>query len=402
MDPALAAPWNTPPVNVPGMGPPGGYYVPPYVPPSSRSRSGRIMLIGAVYVVTVLLVLSVVAAVFVHRDTAVEAQGGAAACGSRPATALPADLTNPIKAGRPVITPAGAKTVLEVAWSVREQALQSCDLAMIKKLDVGPAQIGDLARAGCGCLIRPAGAAILDSAVYVPRQTTFPAYFMVEVRTEEVRGASWDEIMVFTRTGRKSPWRLQLATGYAADEGNQVELGRPAVDAAGYAQRPDRATASAGVADAKRLATYYQQAKDTGVVPPNPFHRNGWTVDLPAEIAEYRQDQPQRNGLIGHFTYRSEPGEPVFQVLSSGSGFACTALRTRAVYTAAPGGGDPQQTRDRKNWGPELAPGAYRSITSNGVSQTCFLVPEGGQGPSYVLGGDYREESVITGVPLAQ
>jgi hypothetical protein len=148
---------------------------------------------------------------------------------------------------------------------------------------------------------------------------------------------------------------------------------------------------------ARKLASFYQTAKNTGRVPRNPFRPTDWTTEIPAQIAEHRQNTIQGNGLPGHFTYRVNPKDPLFQVLLSGDqDLACTVLRVRSVYTGGPRG-YPQQSLDRRNWGVELAPGVYKSITVSGVSQTCFLAPISG-GKASVFGGSYLDESVSSGV----
>jgi hypothetical protein len=390
--------------------------VPAY--PPVRSRPGRTVLLSVSVVASTVVVLTLIVTGTVllinhagpNGQRRVARQDGTAVDGARrcgpgdtgSAIALPAELMTTVGKGRPVITPVQAQAVVTAVWGLRERALYSCDRATLALLETGSARIGDLGRAECGCLIRPENAPILDRRTSVPRQTSYPAYFVTEVRTEDVTGNSWGEIMVFTRSAPTSHWQLNLATGSVADPGRVIGLRDPLVDAAGYVNLPDRRTRRAAETAAGRLAALWQESKDTGRVPANSFAPTAWTTSLPLEIAEFPQDTTQRNGLKGHFTYRVLPTDPMFHVLGSAGDMACTVLRVTSTYTAARGGDDPGQTRDRKNWGYNLAPGTYASVTANDVSQTCFFVPTSGLGQIHVIGGDYLAEGLTSGVPRSR
>jgi hypothetical protein len=373
--------------------------VTPHLGPLSPDEAGRpagmLLLVGLAVAILLLLAITIGGAAEPYVRTA-----AAPACSSTKSVELPAPLSAPAAAGAPVITPDRARVLLAAFWPVREQALSDCDLATLNRIDAGSARDGDVARARCGCLIRSPTTGIDESEVFVPRQTTYPASFVAQVRTEETSGTSWAEAMVFTRAAPAAPWQLSLATGYAADPDKLVVLGSPLTDAEGYAKVPDAATRAAAERAAPALAAFWQESRDSGTVPASSFAPSPWTTSVPARMADHPQDLPQANGLVGHFRYSVDQGDPMVHVLSDGSDLACRAIRTEQTYTAGPDGALPYQSLDRKNWGAELAPGSYRSITLHGVSQTCFLVPPGGRGRVFVLGGDAPAESTATGVPV--
>jgi hypothetical protein len=310
---------------------------------------------------------------------------------------LPKALTATRPAGRPVITPAGAERVLEETWRVREQALVNCDLPTLRALDTGSARIGDLARAPCACLARVA-APYTESRVFVPRQVEYPAYFVTLAQTKTVHGETWVEVMAFTRRSAKTSWQVNLSTGFLPKP-ELSDWPQPIADAAGYATSPDESTRSTAAAMPSQLAAYFQAAKDTGHMPVNPFKPGARTTDIASKIAKHRQDTVQRNGLRGHVSFTVSAQDPSFLVrVGDQQAMACAVVRVRSVYTEYHGK-YPYQTTDRLNWGAELAPGKYRSVTLAAVMQTCFMIQTAG-GPAAVLGGEYLVENTSSGVPF--
>jgi hypothetical protein len=382
---------------------PPGYPANAYTRPAARSRRPVSIIVR---VVVVLMGFFGTRAALTHAfDTLPAGQAGtphrpyASSCTDQ--TPLSATLTKTLTstrpAGSPVINRTGAAAILKQVWAARNTALAACDLATLTALETGSARLGDLGQARCGCL-QLAGSGFSASRLFVPRQEQYPAYFVAMARTVTTEGNSWTEVMAFSRSSPTTRWQLSLATGWGPSGGKVAELGYPVLDADGYAAVPDTHTSAAAQVAVRRLASYYQAAKNTGRLPANPFTPGFWSDQMAADIAAHRQDAVQRNGLHGHFSYTVDPADPVFQVISGSQGMACGVVRFRSVYTGR-NGGHPYQTADLRNWGPELAEGGYKSITVSGVSQTCFFVPVRG-GPALVLGGDYINETVSTGVPL--
>jgi hypothetical protein len=370
-------------------------------PPHRRPRSKGRRAIRAVWLIAILVLGYYgtrygLAHVFGPANSSVAANQRAARCAATQGAQLPKALSAAPR-GRTVATPAEAKLVLKTAWTTREHALVNCNLALLDRLDTGSAKIGDRSRTRCNCLAR-ADQLYSDSRIFLPRQTTYPAYFLAQARTKTLSGNSWTEIMVFTRASATAPWRLNLATGFAAVKGQVAALGQPVVNADGYAQLPDRTARAVAATQAPTLAAYYQAAKNTGEVPANPFQPSPWTTTTVTAIAAHRQDTVQTNGLRGHFRYTATGKDPVFSVLSGDQTLTCTVIRISSSYTGQ-AGQYPQQSADRRNWGPDLAPGTYQSITFADVAQTCFLAPV--TGPALVLGGSPAAEGTVSGVPLS-
>ena len=383
------------------------YGATPITPPNRKPRILRYGLVTVVIAAVAIIFAATVGSVGVSRPADRPVTAGSPSldepdrCSrTHQPVLLPGMLTEVAPAtGSVVITPGRAAAVAEALWSLRQNALHSCDVSTLKQIDTSSAEVGDLTRAQCNCLYTPAGAPVLESRVFLPKQTHLPAFFIAEIRTREKDGTSWEEVMAITRTSPATSWQVHLATGWAADPGKLAVLGTALTDNAGFSLPADTQARKRAARAANGLAAFWQQAKDTGTVPANPFTNTYWTSAKPARHAEHPQDTVQRNGLHGHFRYFRASSDPIFQVSETDHTLACTAIRTESIYTSA-ADGYPHQSNDRKNWGPALAPGTYRSISLHAVSQTCFINPHGARSRITVVGGDDQIENTATGVPL--
>jgi hypothetical protein len=75
-----------------------------------------------------------------------------------------------------------AAGVLNAMWSLREQALANRDASAVARLETGPAAQWDMVRCTFGCPA-PQPRPMLDTRLFVPRQSAYPAAFLAEVRT---------------------------------------------------------------------------------------------------------------------------------------------------------------------------------------------------------------------------
>jgi hypothetical protein len=99
-------------------------------------------------------------------------------------------------------------------------------------------------------------------------------------------------------------------------------------------------------------------------------------MDLLQKIADYRQDQTQVTGLVGHYTFFTDPADPLFEVAeSTGYDLTCRTVREKVTFTSVTNGGRIHQDPLRLRWGKLLKPGDYRELTIHSYWQTCFLVP---------------------------
>jgi hypothetical protein len=361
------------------------------------------VLAGVAAGLVVLAGLAVAAAVFLGATREVlEARAPAPdpavrGCGTTAATGpLPAALTGVPAAGRPVVTPDGARAALAAIWPLREAALSACDVGAIDVLETGFARAGDRVRVTCGCRVRAAPAEFTGADLYVPRRTRFPAYFLAEVVTTNAAGEAWTEDLVLSRSAAADHWRVAFDTGYT----NPAPGGHsdaPALDADGYVRTPPAAAAAAAREDFAALAAYWHRAKvaaDTAL--PSEFAAGYWTSRLAEVLAAHPSGGVQDNGLIGDFAYRTRSRDPVYAfTTASGRTLACSGIH-RAVTYRASAAGAPYQDRARRNWGADIAPGTYRTLSGDGVSQTCLSIPPAGNGIG-VFGGDEPAETRLVG-----
>ncbi|MFI7589044.1 hypothetical protein ACIB24_18425 [Spongisporangium articulatum] len=335
-----------------------------------------------------------------ESSSALDATTRAEACASPVVGDPPAELSTRAPApGRTVITPNGAEKVFAAFWEARELALVGCGLDLLRELDDGPALIGDVSRAHCGCLIRTEPGSYTAKQIYLEHQTGYPATFLVEVATSmHDADRTWLERMVFRRNAPTTPWKLVLDTGYASDPGAQVTMGRPITTEDGYLEVVSANQRAEMVQRFRTYARYLQSAKDSGKAPAGQFAPGDWGDRLAEEIAAHPNGTVQKNGFVLHETFRAPRNRDVEVVFTGRSIMACGALSVRSVFTGPDG-----VTQDAgRYWGPDLDPGVYREVVSHGVDQTCLSMPV----PAFAgvlpvaSGGDWTNEAVVTGTPV--
>jgi hypothetical protein len=375
--------------------PPPGSVLPP-TPQPSGSRS-RAPLVAAVVVVTLVLgvagVFGVVAAVGRLADRS-QGSGPNAAADSAggPVTSMPiappvfphsppVGITAADKAARrgAVITPQQAATVLEKYWPVHESAQVRKDLVTLARLSTGAAEQYEVGAIACGCRRVLAERPLRDAAYFVPRQTRFPAHFVVQALTTTLSGERpWVELLVFSRRGPTAPWLVSEDSGFGPMDGDTPRLGVPDVGAGGFTRPVSAAHRARARALTHELAALWQQAKNTASVPrTTTFSLRGQPGDLLRRLAAARQDAIQTNGLHGHFEFAVRDSDPLVVVPDAdGYDLACMPIRELKVYTA-PAGSTVYQDPGLSNWGPQLPAGRYRSVTFHEAWQTCLGIPHG-------------------------
>jgi hypothetical protein len=183
---------------------------------------------------------------------------------------------------------------------------------------------------------------------------------------------------------------------------DSVDMRYPAMDADGFLA-PQTATPLIDPATAhSQLASYWRDAKRTGAVPPSDVFEPGvWTTDYAQTLTQYGQGQVARNGLVGHYAYQADPAHDPLFTFPEGQGWqlACSALRVQTTFSGADASDGPVQDHARDNWGPEIAPGVYRSIVYTDVATPCIDIPPAGSGQLVRVHGAARHTSVSVGLP---
>ena len=209
----------------------------------------------------------------------------------------------------------------------------------------------------------------------MPRQLSYPARFIAQVRTRDSAGAEGIELLTFSRRGPMENFRVIESSFIAPQNGKPAQFIQPDATADGFTKPVSPAVQARARSVARKLAAVWQETKNTGRVPKSAeaFVLQGQTGDRLADLAEHRQDTKQKNGFYGHFTFFTKSADPLV-VVPSAHGFvlACQPVHGNIVYTPRRG-----RTIDQDpglvNWGPLVKAGT-RAITLYQEWQTCFAI----------------------------
>jgi len=306
------------------------------------------------------------------------------AAGTVPA-ALPEILSVPAPTTGPLLNQAIAQQVFEAAWTLRNRALAERDVATLRAIETGVALDVDLSRMREGrAPDQPSGLPLpFEFQTYVPRQTEWPARFLVQAVTTAA-DAPWLQIMVFVRDNADASWKIVLVTGVSGNEEYTPAVESPMLDDEGYNIVPE--TPWLDPRDAMpSLARYWNSILETGAPPAAgpPFDDGFWTSRLETELAG-RQGKPDASGLPRHRTYHYDrtPEDQIWSFGIGGYRFVCAPMTQHDTWA-----GRIRQPSDRRKWGPDLAPGDYRTVTAEQVRMPCLYVPPK-RGPIAVIGAD--------------
>ena len=296
--------------------------------------------------------------------------------GSSPApapSATPPVSSTASPSARPAhLTAATATAIVTRLWSRREVALSTLSGAALAPIETAEAAAQDRASVNdvrCGCAPQKDAHSIVSILPEIPRTSPQHAFF-AQVRTQNLSTGDhpWYVLAVVRSAGS---WRIAYVTGGGYKpkpplSGLGVAAGRTAAvtarDRARMVHIAERETAWAG-SHAKRLThTDY-----------------GATVRARAGL------RVSADGVFG-------------LTLPGGRVLACYTLHELDTYTI-PGG--LAQNDARQQWGPQLAPGGYRSIVVD--SQEPYCAAGSGRGsvvpPNWL---DYLQQRVaVTGTPIA-
>ena len=310
------------------------------------------------------------------------------------AAPLPRVLALAPPASGPLVTPALARRVVNAVWPLRDRALAGRNLATVRAVESGPALAVDVARMReGGAPNRPTPDRVAPSGlvVYVPRQTAWPVRFLAEVPTTSA-ARPFLEFVIFTRAAARSRWHVVYDTGFSAKPGGTVAPDPGVFDAEGYDLVPaGELRADGAVPD---LARYWQSWRDDPNPPSAlpPFAPGTWTTEYGQSVAD-RQDRIGDNGLPEHIVYADKPA-PAGDLWTFGvwgEELVCSPMHQVTTWT-----GPAHQDANRQKWGPDLAPGVYRTVTAEILREACVLVPRA-SGALVAFGAD-RWVVRLTGV----
>ena len=304
------------------------------------------------------------------------------------------------------VDPAQAARIVDTLWPVREQALDTDDVSTLAEFETGSALQGDtadLVAIACGCPA-PRPRPIVTSNLFVPRQSSYPSWFISEVTTSPVEGSSPDvSLMVMTRASAQAPWMVSLETGYSFATGKAWVDATPASMTGGF----DLPMAPRNELP-KDLAAYYQHWADDGASPPTTPFASGVFTSAIGQTQVTLDKTLAAEGQVHHVVYSYDlvhdgdwavAANNVEEQSSYGWALSCGTVRYEAVTTLAPGAQPIVQPPDLSTWGSTLPAGQYTKITQWGLHESCFLDDPYGI-PYLVLGhngGVVRSASVSAG-----
>jgi hypothetical protein len=291
---------------------------------------------------------------------------GGASAQVRPTEASPARTA----ADAALPSPAAAQAITRRLWSRREAALEALSTARLAPIETASAKLLDTSYVGsvlCKCELRKDRHPVNTIAVQVPTASVKPIFF-AEVRTTNATNRHPWYLLAIERT--HGAWKIGLVAwaGYTLTPPlltiTRSNAATPAVTAASYARIANLARASIayGKAHAKLVGhTSY-----------------GATIHIRPEL------HPAADGVYG----LAVPGGKVF---------SCFTIHSVETYSL-PGG--LSQGAAKKQWGPLLPAGGYKTITVDNAVPTCTL----GKGVGSVTGAlrfTYDLRVVATsGVPV--
>jgi hypothetical protein len=321
-------------------------------------------------------------------------------------------LANP-PGSRVLVTPEQARRVAATMWQLWLGALiNSNTTALTRLVAPGPLLTGELY--GCawprgGCIPDTKIPSIIDIEPVVPAQGNYPISFLAQVINTDVvqniDGQSSDgpasDLVVLTKTGQSAPWQLSFDATFSGVDGQPPTIlsfdESPSSNASGlpsgtspYNPVPTKEGPMPSSGFLPALAAYWQTWKDTGSAPSSTVFRDDGET---SGAGEYFASSPQGYVVRGrwkfkgvvhsyayqnHYAYQSDPQAHDW-VFSAYGGYPMVCGYVQASATASPLGVGPLiQNLDRTNWGMQLAPGLYSSITSVSTHEACVFVVNSG------------------------
>ncbi|MGZ4201272.1 MAG: hypothetical protein ACXVRH_04345 [Thermoleophilaceae bacterium] len=279
--------------------------------------------------------------------------------------------TAPTSAAAGRLTPAAARTIVTRLWLRRETALRSLAAGLLPPAETAAAIAEDrayVAGVRCGCEPQKDAHTIVTILPEIPR--TSPAgTFFAQVRTTNTTSGDhpW-YVLAITRAG--GGWKIAHVTlgGYKA---------RPPLSGLGVAAG---ATTAVSAHDAARMVhvAMREAAWANAHAHPTSHTNYGATVRARGVV------RPAADGVFG-------------LTLPGGKVLACFTLHELDTYSLR---GGLAQDDSRRQWGWQLAPGAYSTVTTDTGEPECAAGTGVGRTvPSLWL--EYTPQLVaVTGTPL--
>ena len=265
-----------------------------------------------------------------------------------------------------------ARTIVSGLWAQRETALSRLDAASIPPLEMASARQQDVAYINgvrCRCEQMKGDHPMTEVIPQVPRASVQPVFF-AQVHTTNVESGTHPWYLVAVERDAGGTWKLAF------------------IDLGGEQSSPPLAALarSAGTALSVTNQTRARMAQLTRNAVHHAMTHNKlvFATSYGATIHRHAELRPDADGVFGF-------------PLPSGDVLTCFTLHTIDVFSMP--NGYLQQGPTQSEWGHNLAPGDYRSITYDTASPRC-VVGKGADTAPGVLRFSYEDRIVGTkGVP---
>jgi hypothetical protein len=315
-----------------------------------------------------------------------------------------------------LVTPSQARTAATAMWNAWQSALYANDTRALTQLAVvGPMLDGTIyncAFPSGRCSSNPQRPMLGQLEVAVPKQRSFPLYFISAIRTtNDVQNSDgldqvepWMELQILTKKSSTAPWQLSFDSGYNATNGVQPpfppfdfgvgSIGPSNSDEAYNGVPLISTVVTKGIGTSATrvptdkylplLATYWQSYKDVGHAPRNSvFLDGGDSSGEGKSLAESREGSLYAgNRSTYQFAFDPRAGTWHFTV---GGGYPMVCGSVLDAQKQTPVSGLMNQNSDEVNYGVPLQPGAYFKITTSAEHEVCVYYALAGTNNS--LGG---------------
>ena len=308
---------------------------------------------------------------------------------------IPSDLfAHPADPGQ-LVDRTTAETAMGVLWPTRAQALATQDLATLERTDSHELQAVETFMAPDPSDPTPMSAGA-TWRLAAPPESTYPAYFVAEVRYQASNGAMRNDFLAVMRDGPDASWRFAMATSTVLDSWylaptDDATMATP-LDALAFDYHDSRRIPAT-------LAAYLQSWNSTGGppaidAPGSPFLDDAGAQVLGQHIAKNAADRRAR-GVSTAVYYDAGDGIPVFEVAVGQDLLVCGTVVWTGQHDSVPPGGVITQSGPGIEWGGNLAPGRYSHVTHSGAHQSCFLT-NGHRFRTFGISSGYSE---MRGIP---
>lgn len=310
--------------------------------------------------------------------------------------------------GAQTVTPREALGIASTAWTTFEDALARNDAAVLAASTLP----GGLQKAVRACAVtstcgqQGSDATVGDLAVVVPRETSYPSYFLGEFETWTRSGEPWLGFGILVRTSPAEPWRFGMVSGttygHAAKGVDPIPFlpftgttARSTVTGDGTYNLPAAAplTQEPSVAALSTIASYWQQAKDDGHDPRDPaVDASGSAAAIGARLAGSPQGATV-NGMTTRYSFRADASQGLWTFFGDGQ-IVCGSIVDAATTTGS-GFAPLLQGSNRAAWSAFIPQGGYLSVTQDVAHAVC-VVPEPGPTldaigeTTWIVGGSAR------------